>query len=321
MLPIVIHLKAKTGFSVRAVAKYITEDRPQQDAPELHATDPTAVADYITREGVSEGGSINLDGLDPTDTRDRDLVIAQMDHIARAGQHKTGFTTNPFYHFVLSWREGENPTKEQAEQAAQHALKALGMADNQAVFAVHRDKEHHHHIHIVANRVNPETLTLNGPPLYDYLILDKACREIELMQGWLHDHGPHVVIDGEIHRLSRQQREELGLLDEPDKRLPAQAIMAESKSGLPRWPAGQRPMLPMNSSTARRGKICILHSRGAICDWKSSRVACRLSASMLMVRRPEPSPPPSTIACHLAVSKSAWAHIATSSQTSNRIPL
>lgn len=238
MLPIVIHLKAKTGFSVRAVANYITEDRPQQNAPELHATDPTAVADYITREGVSEGGSINLDGLDPTETQDRDLVISQMDHIARAGQHKTGFTTNPFYHFVLSWREGENPTKEQAEQAAQHALKALGMADNQAVFAVHRDKEHHHHIHIVVNRVNPETLTLNGPPLYDYLILDKTCREIELMQGWSHDHGPHVVIDGEIHRLSRQQREELGLLDEPDKRLPAQAIMAESKSGLPslaRW--------------------------------------------------------------------------------------
>lgn len=238
MLPIVIHLKAKTGFSVRAVANYIAEDRPQQDAPELHAADPTAVAEYINREGVSEGGSINLDGLDPTDTQDRALIVAQMDHVARAGQHKTGFETNPFYHFVLSWREGEHPTKEQAAQATEHALKALGMAGNQAIFAIHRDKEHHHHIHVVVNRVNEQTLTLSGPARYDYLILDKACREIELSHGWQHDHGPHVVIDGEVHRLSRQQREELGLLTEPDKRLPPEAIMAESKSGLPslaRW--------------------------------------------------------------------------------------
>lgn len=106
MLAKVIALKAKGGFSAKAVADYIAGEREQQDAPELHSSDPTAVADYVNREGVSEGASFNLEGLDPADPQDRALIVAQMDHVARAGQHKTGFKSNPFYHFVLSWREG-----------------------------------------------------------------------------------------------------------------------------------------------------------------------------------------------------------------------
>lgn len=229
MLAKVIALKAKGGFSAKAVADYIAGERAQQDAPELHSSDPTAVADYVNREGVSEGGSFNLEGLDPADPQDRALIVAQMDHVARAGQHKTGFKSNPFYHFVLSWREGEHPDQQQAGDAVTHALKALGMQDNQAIFAVHRDKEHHHHVHVVVNRVNPENLIFAGPPRYDFLTLDRACREIELAHGWQHDLGPYVVIDGKVQRMSLEQREKLGM---KSGRAP-EAVMMESKSGLP----------------------------------------------------------------------------------------
>ena len=231
MLAKVIGLRAKKNFSAEAVANYIAEDRPQENAPELHSSDPTAVSDYINREGISEGGSFNLEGLDPGDAQDRAIVVAQMNHVARAGQHKTKFASNPFYHFVLSWQADEHPTQEQARAAAAHALKALGMQECQAIFAIHRDKEHHHHVHIVANRVHPDTLNLAGPPRYDYLVLDKACRELELAQGWQHDPGPHVVIDGQIRRLTRVQREKLALVGEG--RVTAKALMAESKTGLP----------------------------------------------------------------------------------------
>lgn len=229
MLAKVITLKAKNGFSVKAAVNYIAGDRAQEDAPELHSSDPTAVADYIGREGVSEGGSFNLEGLDPSDPQDRALIVAQMDHVARAGQHRTGFKSNPFYHFVLSWREGEHPDQKQASDAVTHALKALGMQDNQAIFAIHRDKEHHHHVHVVVNRVNPEHLTLSGPPRYDFLTLDRTCREIELAQGWQHDLGPYAVIDGKVQRMSMAQREKLGM---KSGKAP-EALMMESKSGLP----------------------------------------------------------------------------------------
>lgn len=229
MLAKVIALKAKSGFSVKAVVGYIAGERAQQDAPELHSSDPGAVADYVSREGVSEGGSFNLEGLDPSDPQDRALIVAQMDHVARAGQHKTGFKSNPFYHFALSWREGEHPDQQQAGDAVTHSLKALGMQDNQAIFAIHRDKEHHHHVHVVVNRVNPENLTLSGPPRYDFLVLDRACREIELAHGWQHDLGPYAVIDGGIQRIGRAQREKLGMT--PGKA--PEAWMMETKSGLP----------------------------------------------------------------------------------------
>lgn len=233
MLAKVINLKAHRNFSVAAVTRYIAQDRPQQDAPELHSTDPTAVAEYIGREGVIEGGSFNLDGLSPADANDQALIIAQMDHVARAGQMRTKFSTNPFYHFVLSWREGEHPSGDQTEESIAKTLKALGMEQNQAIFAIHRDKEHHHHVHVVVNRVHPDTLALSGPPRFDYLVLDRTCREIELSQGWQHDNGPYVVIGGQVQRLSKKQRETLALLPPRADRGSAAARMQESKTGLP----------------------------------------------------------------------------------------
>jgi len=239
MLAKVINLRKEAcRFSSAAVANYISGERPVEEAIELYSTDPLVVSDYINREGVSEGGSFNLDDLDPSDLQDRKLIVAQMDYIANSGKHKTGFRTNPFYHFVLSWREHEQPTRDQVKQAVSCALKALSVEENQAMYAIHRDKEHHHHAHVVVGRVNPKTLTLSGPPQYDFLILDKVCREVEIKQGWGHDRGPHVVIDGEIKRLSKKQRERLGLLDDPAKVVSATAIMEESKTGLPslaRW--------------------------------------------------------------------------------------
>jgi len=161
-----------------------------------------------------------------------------MDGTARAwaSRSKANPKTNPFYHVVLSWKAGEPPTIEQATAAAARALKAVGMANNQAFFAIHRDKDHHHHIHIIANRVHPDHLILTGPPRFDFLVLDKTCREIELEQGWQHDNGPHVVLDGQIKRLTHALRRQLGL--ETDKSLaphaPAvKARMGEVKAGLP----------------------------------------------------------------------------------------
>ncbi|MBN8744555.1 MAG: relaxase/mobilization nuclease domain-containing protein [Thiomonas arsenitoxydans] len=197
---------------------------------------------YIFREGGEEhtlerdvvGGSFNLElgDLDLADPLDRALAIRMMDYTAEAGRLRNRFTSNPFYHYAISWREGELPTSEQCREAAAHTLKALGMDENQAVWGLHTDREHHWHIHILANRVHPEKLNLSGPPKFDFLVLDKACRELELMQGWAHDKGPHVVIDGAIQRLSKRQREQLGLR-KTDRAPTPGARAAEVHSGVP----------------------------------------------------------------------------------------
>lgn len=197
--------------------------------------------DYLARESaepapnqVIEGGTLGMDSLPLDRPDDRTLAVQIMDHTAEAGRHKTHFKNNPFYHFILSWRDGERPTTRQCEHAAQHALQALGLAHNQAVWLVHRNTTHHHHVHVLANRVDPDKLVLSGPPRYDYLVLDRACREIELVQGWQHDQGPHAVMDGNVTRLSRSARSKPGWLPGPSGHAPTPASrMAEVHSGVP----------------------------------------------------------------------------------------
>ncbi len=197
---------------------------------------------YIFRDGGEEhalerdvaGGSFNLElgALDLTDPLDRGLAIRMMDYTAEAGRLRNRFTSNPFYHYALSWREGERPTPEQCRDAAAHTLKALGLHENQALWGLHTDREHHWHIHVLANRVHPEKLHLSGPPKLDFLVLDKACRELELAQGWAHDKGPFVVINGAIQRLSKGQREQLGLRKTDHAPTPG-ARAAEVHTGVP----------------------------------------------------------------------------------------
>lgn len=100
---------------------------------------------------------------------------------------------DPVYHVVLSWPSGESPTDEQAFQCGRHALRAVGMEGHQYVFAVHRDTAHAH-LHIAVNRVHPDTFAAVYPDR-DYFKLDRAMRELELLQGWRHDKGPYAVFE------------------------------------------------------------------------------------------------------------------------------
>ncbi|HDR9771409.1 TPA: relaxase/mobilization nuclease domain-containing protein [Burkholderia cepacia ATCC 25416] len=100
---------------------------------------------------------------------------------------------DPVYHIVLSWPSSESPTDEQAFDSGRYALAAVGMADHQYVFAVHRDTDNAH-LHIAVNRVNPDTFAAVYPER-DYFKLDRAMRELELQNGWQHDKGPYAVFE------------------------------------------------------------------------------------------------------------------------------
>ena len=241
---------------------------------------------YIFRDGGEEhalerdvaGGSFNLDlgDLDLTDPLDRALAIRMMDYTAEAGRLRNRFTSNPFYHYAISWREGEHPTQKQCRDAAAHTLKTLGLHENQAAWGLHTDREHHWHIHVLANRVHPVNLNLTGPPKFDFLVLDKACREIELAQGWTHDHGPYVVLDGAIQRLSKSQRAQLGL-GNADRAPTPGARAAEVHTGVPSlsvW-LGQRAKedllaarswSELHQALAGRGCALRLHGGGLIIE-------------------------------------------------------
>lgn len=93
----------------------------------------------------------------------------------------------PYYHLVLSWHEMEQPSDDQMVAAADHMIRSLGLEEHQIVIGTHHDTKRRH-IHLVCNTVHPITGKVWSKS-NDHLRIEKACREIEVAQGWSHDRG------------------------------------------------------------------------------------------------------------------------------------
>ncbi|MBU2750313.1 relaxase/mobilization nuclease domain-containing protein [Acidithiobacillus thiooxidans] len=201
------------------------------------------VVNYITREADGKGREVpgtEMGVMNMTGSLDEpDAIIAQMDGIADKAHRKAKFKGDPVYHLVLSWRSEDSPKPDQITNCIRHTLKALGMNECQAVWAIHRDTDDDH-VHVAVNRVHPEKGVVMGPPRRDYLIIDKAMRELEIKHGFARDNGPFITLDGkggpQIVRMSRKERLEKGLLnsgDEHGQAMTQAAKAAERSQGAP----------------------------------------------------------------------------------------
>ena len=61
----------------------------------------------------------------------------------------------PVCHYSLNWAKEEKPDRQEMSRAAEGSLKALGMERHQALIVSHRDGQTH--VHVIANRVDPES--------------------------------------------------------------------------------------------------------------------------------------------------------------------
>ncbi len=140
-----------------------------------------ALVDYIADpraasagEKVEHRGATNLLNLDH-DGQVQEMI--DLAHVARR-------SAQPVQHWILSWREGEQPTRAQADEAVSMFLDEMGLGEHHAIYALHRDT-HNWHLHLALNRVHPETerlVTVNEG--FDYEIAHQAIARIELRQGW-----------------------------------------------------------------------------------------------------------------------------------------
>ncbi|OCX75594.1 TraI/MobA(P) family conjugative relaxase [Acidithiobacillus thiooxidans] len=218
------------------------------------------LVNYVAREADGKGrevdkeemGVLNLD----TDAEDLNLIIKQMDMAAAKTAKNGKFKGDPVYHLILSWQESDKPTPKQVTECVQYTLKALGMEECQAVWAIHHDTDNDH-VHIAVNRVHPEKGIVMGPPRRDYHVIDKAMRELELIHGFRRDNGPYETLDTDngpqIVRMSRKERAEKGLLkhgDEIGPRTTQAAKAAERSQGAPsfqEWAQGEPAQVIRNA--------------------------------------------------------------------------
>ncbi len=63
---------------------------------------------------------------------------------------------NSVLHYSLSWHPSEKPTREHMIEAAQSSLRKLGLEEHQCLLVAHND-EPHPHIHLIVNKIHPET--------------------------------------------------------------------------------------------------------------------------------------------------------------------
>ncbi len=169
-------------------------------APKSKASNVRALLDYIAGvvaggdgEKVEHRGALNILNID------HDGQVQEMIDLAEVARR----SPQPVQHWILSWREGEQPTRAQADEAVTMFLAEMGLGEHQAIYALHRDT-HNWHVHVAVNRVHPATeklVTVNKG--FDLEAAHRAIAGIEQRQGWEREaRGLYAVgVDGRAERL------------------------------------------------------------------------------------------------------------------------
>jgi hypothetical protein len=148
---------SKNGRSFKGAALYHFHDKdPDRDTPnDLKPTTDDRVAFIATR-------NLAFDDPDRAVSEMIATAYAQNELKREAGLSTAGRKcTEPVKTISLSWHPDEKPTYDHMIEAADRYLKHMKWDEHQAVYIGHKDTEHPH-IHILLNRIHPETgLVLN----------------------------------------------------------------------------------------------------------------------------------------------------------------
>ena len=145
---------SSSGRSFRALATYLAAGRSGEE-----------------RDRVAWSAGRNL----PTD--DPELAAKFM----RATAAQSDRVEKPVYHIALSFDPKDAVDRATMERVADRVLERLGLAEHQAVIVSHRDREHAH-MHILVNRVHPET-GLAWERWKDQPLIQQVLREEERALG------------------------------------------------------------------------------------------------------------------------------------------
>ncbi len=107
----------------------------------------------------------------------------------------------PVSHWVISWKQGEAPTVDQARQAVETFVRETGFRGHQIVWGMHGNTSNRH-VHVAINRIHPESERVVKPNRgFDRLAAQRAIAYVEHAQGWSHERNSKYMVDdfGRIH--------------------------------------------------------------------------------------------------------------------------
>lgn len=187
----IIRIEA-AGSSFRGAGKYYLHDKAADPDVERHLKPKTDERVWFT----DTRNCLNVDPERALDemwrTAEEQAYLKVVAGVARGGR----VCSDPVKTISLSWHKDDAPSPEHMIEAADSFLAHMKWDGHQAVLVAHRDTEHRH-IHIILNRVHPET----GRTLDDY-------RDKKRAQSWaLQYEKAHEQLRCEQRELNAARRE------------------------------------------------------------------------------------------------------------------
>lgn len=171
------------GQSFRALATYLAAGRTGEE-----------------RDRVEWSSARNLPTADPE--------LAGVFMRATAAQNVR--VERPVYHLVLSFDPNDPVDRAAMERVTDRVLARLGLSEHEAVIVAHRDRAHPH-VHVLVNRVHPETGRVWDLP-FDYRAIQEVLRQEERALGVRE-------VPGTLYQLAEQEPPELVVASGGERRL------------------------------------------------------------------------------------------------------
>jgi hypothetical protein len=178
----------------------IKREKRKKDAPgRAKHVEVEDIAEYVV--GMDEGGyqdseKVVYHGARGFLTDDFAAQVAEMIVLAEEATR----SPMPVHHWVMSWREGEQPSPAQVDRAVEVFLKQLGVEDHQVIYGLHNDTDNVH-LHLAINMVHPDTHKVVFVR-NDYNRAQQVAALLEHEQGWQAEAGGwwRVNAQGELEQ-------------------------------------------------------------------------------------------------------------------------
>lgn len=136
------------GRSFAGVAAYCLHDAPEPDDRRPRTSERVGWADTRNLATLRVERAARLMAATARAAPD----LKRLAGVARGGRK----LAKPVLHYSLSWARDETPDKGEMNRAVDGSLEALGLEGHEALIVAHEDTRHPH-VHVIANRVDPET--------------------------------------------------------------------------------------------------------------------------------------------------------------------
>lgn len=120
----------------------------------------------------------------------------------------------PVYHLTVSFDHQDHVTPEQMQSVVDRVLRDLGLSEHQALMVAHKDREHAH-VHVMVNRVHPDTGVAwerwqDRPKIERALREEEQARGLRSVPGRLHQVEGTKIAERALSAGERRQAERTG---------------------------------------------------------------------------------------------------------------